>query len=222
MIKWKLSNLTGLFHLLPRKNLVGADKVKTLELKDPADVRVSNIADMGLTFSAMIRLYKEGSKKIIHEEIVTILPEIANAESIGRFKKTHNEFCIWGMNGLSLAEKKRQGRIIKHSGPPSYGQVAKTLDVVLKVVIYYSKWPDEPRSERVAKYLNAAVDTKMMAFLKSKYPDHFELWPVTVENVSQSIYVSIQELVRQFIADEHRDQIMPVQFDDLYWNILNR
>ena len=196
--------------------------VKNRELKDPADVRFSNIVDMGLTFSGMIRLYKEGSKKILHKEIVTILPEIANAESIGCFQETHNKFCIWGMNGLSLAEKKRQGKIIKHSGPPSYGQIAKTLDVVLKVVIYYSKWPHEPTSERVVKYLNAAVDTKMMALLKSKYPDHFEFWPVTVENVSQSIYASIQELVKQFIVDEHRNQIMPVQFDDLYWNILNR
>ena len=100
------------------------------KLKDPADVRLSNILDMGLTFSAMIRLYEEGTKKIIHKEIVHILPEIANADSIERFQKTHNEFCTWGMNRLSLAEKKRQGKIIKHSGPPSYGQVAKTLSDV--------------------------------------------------------------------------------------------
>ena len=196
--------------------------MKIQELKDPADVRLANIIDMGLTFSAMIRLYKKGSKKIIHKELVHILPEIANADILERFQKTHNEFCTWGMDNLSLAQKMRQGRIIKHSGPPSYGQVAKTLDVVLKVVLYYSKLPDEATSEKIAKYLNAAVDTKMMAFLKSKYPDHFKLWPLTVESVSQSIYLSIQELVRRFIADEHQGQIMPVQFDDLYWNILNR
>lgn len=196
--------------------------MKNQALKDPSDVRLSNIVDMGLTFSAMIRLYKGGSKKIIHKEIVRILPEIANSDTIERFQKTHNEFCTWGMNRLSLAEKKRQGKIIKHSSSPSYGQVAKTLDVVLKVLIYYSKWPDEPKSERIAKYLNSAVDTKMMALLKSKYPDYFEFWPTTVESVNQSIYVSIQDLVRRFIADEHKGQIMPVQFDDLYWNILNR
>jgi hypothetical protein len=169
-----------------------------IELEDPAEVRLINIVDMGLTFSAMIRLYEEGSKKTIHKEIVRILPEITSADSIEHFQKTHNEFCTWGMNKVSLAEKKRQGRIIKHSGPPGYGQVAKTLDVVLKVVIYYSKWPDEAASERISKYLNAAVDTKMMAFLKSKYPDHFGFWPVTVESVSQSIYISMQKLVRQY------------------------
>jgi len=192
------------------------------ELKDPENVRLSNIVDMGLTFSAMIRLYKKGSKTTLHKEIVRILPEIANADSIEHFQETHTKFCAWGMDRLLLAEKKRQGKIIKHSGPPGYGQVAKTLDVVLKVVIYYSKWPDEPTSERITKYINAAVDTKMMAFLKSKYPGHIEHWPVTVENVSQSIYISMQNLVKQFITDEHQGQIMPVQFDDLYWNFLNR
>jgi hypothetical protein len=188
------------------------------DLKDSAEIRLSNIVDMGLTFSSMIRLFEEGSKKIIHKEIVRILPDIANADSLERFQKTHHEFCTWGMNRLLLAEKKRQGKIIKNSGPPGYGQMAKTLDVVLKVVIYYSKWPDEPTSERIAKYLNAAVDTKMMGFLKSKYPNHIGFWPRTIESVTQSVYASIQEHVRQFIEDEHQGQIMPVQFDDLYWD----
>ena len=156
------------------------------------------------------------------EKIIQILPDIANALLIENFQNTHDAFCAWGINNLFLAEKKRQGKIIKHSGCPGYGQVAKTLDVVLKVVIYYSKWPDEQTSDRISKYLNAAVDTKMMAFLKTRYPEHFSHWPITVESVSQSIYASIQKLVRQFIADEHDGQIMPVQFDDLYWNYLNR
>lgn len=193
-----------------------------IKLKDPAEVRLINIVDMGLTFSAMIRLYNKGSKGMLQKEIVRILPEIANAVSREHFQKIHNKFCIWGIKNLSLAEKKRQAKIIKRSGPPSYGQIAKTLDVVLKVVVYYSKWPNEPISTKIANYINAAVDTKMMAFLKSHDPNHFEIWPVTVESVNQSIYLSMQHLVRQFITDKHQGKIMPVQFDDLYWNFLNR
>jgi hypothetical protein len=196
--------------------------VELQQLKDPDDVRLFNIVDMGLTFSAMIRLYKKGSKKILREEIINILPDIANADSIKSFLITHNKFCIWGMNRLSLTEKHRQGKLIKKTGPPSYGQVAKTLDVVLKVVIYYCRWPNESTSGSIAKYLNAAVDTQMLAFLKSKYSDNFQLWPITIENINQSKYVSVQKLVKQFIVDEHKGYIMPVQFDDLYWNILNR
>ena len=92
--------------------------MNNLELKDPADIRLSNIVDMGLTFSAMIRLYKKGSKTTLHQKIVRILPEIAKADSFEHFQETHTKFCAWGMNRLSLAEKKRQGKIIKHSGPP--------------------------------------------------------------------------------------------------------
>jgi hypothetical protein len=200
---------------------VEAKKVK-IKLEDPADVRLSNIVDMGLTFSAMIRLYEKGSKKKLHKEILHILPDIANQTSYEQFQNIHNKFCLWGIKNLSLAEKKRYGRMIKNGSSPSYGQIAKTLDVVLKVAIYYSKWPNEPVSERIGKYIHAAVDTKMMAFLKSKYPDHFEIWPVTVGSVNRPRYLSIQELVRQFIADQHSGQIMPVQFDDLYWKFLNR
>ena len=184
-----------------------------IKLVDPADVRLSNIVDMALTFSAMIRLYEKGSKKKLHKEILHILPKIAKTTSHQQFQKIHNKFCLWGIKNLFLA---------KNSGPPSYGQIAKTLDVVLKVAIYYSKWPNEPVSEKIGNYIHAAVDTKMMAFLKSKYPDHFEIWPVTVGSVNRPRYVSIQELVRQFIADQHGGEIMPVQFDDLYWNFLNR
>jgi hypothetical protein len=196
--------------------------VELQQLKDPNDVRLFNVVDMGLTFSAMIRLYQEGSKKILHEKIINILPDIAKSDSIDSFLSTHNEFCTWGINRLSLAEKHRQGKLIKRTGPPSYGQVAKTIDIVLKVVIYYCKWPNETTSERITKFLNAAVDTKMMAFLKSKYSNYFQLWPVTIENIDESKYLSVQKLVRQFIRDEHQNQILPVQFDDLYWNILNR
>ena len=192
------------------------------KLKDAAEARLENIVDMGLTFSAMIRLYEKGSKKIIRDKIIQILPAIDSAPSIGNFQIIHDTFCVWGVKNLTLAERERKGKLIKHSGPPSYGQVAKTLDVVLKVVVYYSKWPNESAANELVKYLNAAVDTKMMAFLKTRYPEHFSHWPITVESVSQSTYASIQKLVRQFIADEHDGQIMPVQFDDLYWNYLNR
>ena len=112
------------------------------QLKKPDEVRLYNIVDMGLTFSAMIRLFQKGSKKSIRTKIVAVLPEIKNSESHEHFKEKHHSFCIWGIQGLKLAERERQGKILKMSSPPSYGQVAKTLDVVLKVVIYYQTFPD--------------------------------------------------------------------------------
>lgn len=91
--------------------------MKEKDHKNLAAIRLSNIVDMGLTFSAMIRLYKKGSKETLHKKIVRILPAIANVDSIEHFQKTHKKFCNWGIKKLSLAERKREGRIIKHSGP---------------------------------------------------------------------------------------------------------
>ncbi len=198
-----------------------ADPNNNQNLKILADESFSNIVEMGLTSSSMIRFFKAGTKEILHKEIIRILPEIANSDREESFCNKHNRFCTSGIKNFSLAEKKRHGKIIKSAFPPSYGQVAKILDTVLKFVIYNKKWPDERTSKRVGKYLNAVVDTKIMMSLKSKYPDHFKHWPLNIENVDEPTYKSIQKLVRQIIKDEGQD-LMPVQFDDFYRDILNR
>ncbi len=167
-------------------------------LTNPAEIRIFNIVDMGLTFSAMIRLYEKGSKEIIHRKITKILPDIDQVQSSDSFMGVHEKFCLWATGTLLLAEKKRDGRIIKHSQPPSHGQVAKTLDVVLKVLIYYGRWPTESKAKKIEKFINAAVDTKMMKFLRSNYPDDLLTWPVTVGDVDQEAYFLLQKLVLRF------------------------
>ena len=128
------------------------------------------------------------------------------------FQKVRNQFCTWGVKNLSLAEKKRRGKTIKSSLPPSYGRVAKLLDTVLKAVIFHERWPDESRAEKISPYLNAVVDTSMMMALKSKFPDYFRHWPSTLDNIDAATYASIQDLIRQIVTEEDRE-ILPVQFD---------
>ena len=176
---------------------------------------------MKTTFMEAIRLFKAGSKQIVHEELERVLPEIAKSGSIESFQKTHDQFCTWGVKNLSLAEKTRHGRIIKSSLPPIYGQVAKILDAVLKAVIYHQRWPNESEAKRIAPYLNPVVDTKMMMSLKSKFPCYFKHWPSSPDNVDKATYLSIQNLVRQIVKDEDQE-IIPVQFDDLFREILKR
>jgi len=94
--------------------------------------------------------------------------------------------------------------------------------VVLKVVVYYCNWPNPEQARLLTDWLHAAVDNKMMKFLKMKYPNYFPSWPPSVERVNETIYRALQKLVRIFIRDEHKGNILPVQFDDIYWNILNR
>ena len=184
--------------------------------------KMDNEVWMGLSFSAMIRLYEKKSKPKIHKLITKILDEISLAESKDQFDKYHEKFCNWGVQNIYLAERIKKKQIIKKRGPASYGQIAKTLDVVLKVVIHYCYWPNKAKSDELSKWLNAAVDNKMMRMLKKEYPDFLITWPNNVEGVKKSDYKKLQQAVKLFIQERHGGMILPVNFDDIYWNILNR
>lgn len=192
-------------------------------IDDPDEIRFRNIIGMGLDFSSMIRLFERGSEDKLWKKLVfEVAPKIFEALSKEEFDQIHQEFCDWGARNIVLAEKKRRnGRIIKKKGPASYGQIAKTLDVTLKVAIYYSHLPDFQKHERILSWLNAGVDTRMMAMLKKKYPNAIQEWPTTVEAVDKAKYSAIQETVRTFIREEHNGRLLPVQFDDVYWYKLN-
>ncbi|MDH5779054.1 MAG: hypothetical protein OEZ29_00480 [Candidatus Bathyarchaeota archaeon] len=186
------------------------------------ETRLYNIIDMGLTFSAMIRLFQKGSKERLHERILVEGRNVFEAKSEEQFMDIHSRFCDWGIEEILLAEKKRSGRVVKEATEASYGQIAKTFDVAMKVVIYYSHFPSCEKSRELSKWLNAAVDTKMMTMLKKHYPKDLQSWPATVQEVDKTAYKAIQRIVRKFIKDKHNNSIMPVQFDDIYWKALNR
>ena len=192
------------------------------DLSDLKKIKLYNIVDMGLTFSAMIRLYEKETKKTLRDKILEELDNIAKAPSDEAFNKIHSNFCRWGINNIYLAEKTKAGIISKKRKPASYGQIAKTFDVVLKVVIHYCHWPNHEKSNELSQWLHAAVDTKMMKLLKESYPEYFYPWPSSVEDVDEKSYLDLQRLVHRFIQDKRDDNIIPVQFDDYYWNLLNR
>lgn len=192
------------------------------ELPDLKKIKLFNIVDMGLSFSAMMRLYEKQSKERLRGKILQLLNEIYLTESRGQFDEYHEHFCEWGTHNIVLAKRVRNNRIIKASGPASYGQIAKTLDVVLKVVIHYCHLPNPLKSNNISEWLHAAIDNKMMNFLRSVYPKSFENWPRNVEAVDKGKYKKLQGLVKTFIKEKYEGRIIPVNFDDIYWNILNR
>jgi len=180
---------------------------------DPAKIRLRNVIDMGLNFSAMLRLYWTGSKRELYQNIFSERKKLFEAKSKEEFTSFHSGICDWGVGNIHL----RDGETFA-----SYGQIAKTLDVVLKVAIYYCHLPDCEKCREISRWLNAAVDTKMMAMLRRCYPHALKPWPTTVHEVSdRESYNAIQELVRRFIREKHPD-ILPVQFDDIYWWKLNK
>jgi len=188
----------------------------------PDEARLHNVIDMGLGFSAMMRLFEKGSKTSLRDEVLRKVDTVFAAGSEKQFNEIHADFCNWGTHNIMLAERKVNGRVVKPTGLARYGQIAKTLDVVLKVAVYYCHLPNCGKSDSILGWLHAAVDTKMMALLAECYPEDIRPWPTTVEQVNSLAYAAIQKTVRKFINDRHSGSITPVQFDDIYWEALNK
>lgn len=191
-----------------------------LALEKPEEIRIYNMVDMGLRFSGMIRLYEKGSKFLLIDKILGLLPKIFNAYLVSEFDMIHDEFCEWATESIYLAEKRKNGFVIKKRKNISYGQAGKTLDVVFKVLIYYCNWPNQRKSRQLRKWIHAAVDNKMMQYLKQRYPTHFKSWPSTVEEVDKDTYIKLQDLVKQYNIEFEKEIKLPVEFDDKYWYIL--
>jgi len=193
-----------------------------LKINEAEDAKLNNIVDMGLNFSAMMRLLQEGTKQLIKVKSLSEVNEVFKAESEIQFNQVHSAFCNWGTANIVLAERQKKGRLLQESGPVSYGQIAKIFDVVLKVVVYYSRFPNEEKSYLISGWLHAAVDTKMMKYLKKFYPEDIHSWPTSIAQVNRTKYLIIQQTVKKFIKEKHEGNITPVQFDDIYWEALNK
>jgi len=184
-----------------------------IDLQDVQEVRLRCLIDLGLTFSAMLRLYEKGAKERIYDKVLSEMPALLQSETEEHFQMVHSSICEWGTNSVLSNGG---------SGYASYGQIAKTLDVILKVVIDYGHMPDCSKAKQMSPWLNSAVDNEMMKMLKREYPDAIKPWPRNIRQVNKERYVAIQSLVRRFNIEKHNNQLTPVQFDDIYWWCLNK
>lgn len=171
------------------------------------EIRLCHIIDMGLSFSGMMRLFEQGSKRKLHEEIIASIDKVFEVQSQEDFDRIHADFC----------ESVPKIKLAKKTNYASYGQIAKTFNVVFKVVVYYSHFPDHEKSKRLSNWLHAAVDRKMMAMLKRRYPKDIQVWPTLIEEVTKEQYEKIRQTVAKFIREEYNGSIVPVEFDDVYF-----
>ncbi|MBN1602193.1 MAG: hypothetical protein JW915_11330 [Chitinispirillaceae bacterium] len=183
-----------------------------IQLKEPDTAKMHNIINMALQFSSMFRLFEPGSKTRFKEKLLSQFNEILSSNSKKQFNDIHSSFCEWGSQKIYLTKKKKDG-------VASYGQIAKTLNVVLKVTVHYCQLPESNQAMRLSKWLHAAIDTKMMKYIR---PVGVAGWPISIAQVDKNSYEKIQEVVVSIIAREHMGNITPVEFDDIYWDALNR
>ena len=180
-----------------------------MDLIEPAEKgKKQNIIDMAVGYTAMMPLFQERSTDLIKEKLADLFEGLDRISSDQDFSKIHGDFCRWFVKTIRLA---------KTEEPSSYGHAAKVLDLALKVYVYYCNMPR----------LNGAIDTPILRHLFKKlediyrkpYPPHY-LW--TIKMVDREDYDLLQKVIRQDIRDSFDDNILPVQYDEIMGQRLNR
>jgi len=184
-------------------------------------IKKRNIIDMAITFTAMVRVFEKKSKERITNKLYELAEKLEDVHTKERFEEIHSEFCHWFVAEIKTAEKNLKNQTKKGARSASYGHAAKVFDIVMKVYVYYSQLPTKSAADRLIPWLHAGVDTPMMKYLNDRFPSD-AVPSQTVEQVDEKTYDRIQKLVQRDISESFNGEIVPVQFDDVKWNELNR
>jgi hypothetical protein len=185
------------------------------------DAKKNNIIDFALMFTAMIRLFTKGSKERIALQLWDLTSGLPAITSVDDYEQMHRGFCDWFCQEIRTAKKTLKNGKTKQSQHASFGQAAKVLDVALKVYVYYCSQPSSDVSARIDPFLHGAMDTAMMKYLILKYPET-PVRATTIEQVDEQTYCVLQGLLARDINDRFQNDILPVQWDDILWQELNR
>jgi hypothetical protein len=187
------------------------------------DEKIKNIIEMAIDFSKMVRVFKKGSDDKIAKKIGYFLNEAETFQREEDFRKAHNKFCKWFTTNIKTAKRKKDERIIKRSRYASWGHAAKTLDVSLKVCVYYCGLPSPAFSKKIVSWLNCGIDKKILDDLRSNDKKLGErVKATTLEEIKKEDYNMLQDAIKNRIKKEFNNKIISVEYDDIKWRELNR
>ncbi len=192
-------------------------------MKEKAEkVKIQNIIDMAISFTAMGRVFEKGSTEKIKAKLNNYIKDFFNLSTKEEYYGKHKEFCEWFMKNIKTAERKKDERIIKRSQDASWGQAAKVIDIVLKVCIYYCNLPSAEVSSKITPWLNGAIDSRILEDFKNRYSSPLISQASTIEDIDKATYEKLQEMISTDIKESFNGEIFPVQYDDIKWRELNR
>jgi hypothetical protein len=73
-------------------------------MDEVSEIKIKMVIDMALTFSAMIRVFEEGSKQKIAQKLENSLGLLTAIDGKGAFEKVQREFCKWFIKNVFTAE----------------------------------------------------------------------------------------------------------------------
>jgi len=170
------------------------------------EAKLKNIVDMSLTFTAMMRVFEEGSKEYIRDKICEIIVNMLTKEAA--YAHIHEDFCEWVFQNIPTSR----------NGKTSYGQAAKVIDVSMKVVLYYCNLPDKDIAKLMIPKLHCAIDTPILMHLKS---GNSQIAAKFLSQIDKNTYCLLQKAVKDDI-EKNYSGILPVEYDDIMWRKLNK
>ena len=190
-----------------------------IEHRDTGWTKRKNIIEMALGFTAMMRIFSEGSKVKIGAKLAELFSSLDKIRTRDDYEACHRSFCQWFTCKIRTAEKKLKNGKVQQSQAASYGQAAKVLDIAIKVYVYYCAQPTAEISEGIVPLLHGAVDRPIMEHLKESKYATTTIRAATIKEVDEPAYQALQSLV---LAESRAGKIHPVQYDDIMWRQLNR
>lgn len=186
---------------------------------DIEEAQRKNIIEMALAFTGMMRIFSKRSKTRILGKLDEIFSQLPKVQTSKDYQELHRSFCNWFTQEIWNAERKLSHGKIQPSQKSSYGQAAKVLDIASKVFVYYCARPNPEVARRIFPFLNGAVDTPILQYLRRLPCATARISATTIKEIDQCAYHDLQALM---LAESGRHHMHPVQFDDVLWRQLNR
>jgi len=174
---------------------------------------------MALGFTAMMRIFSEGSKVKIQSKLEQVFSRLDKIMTRDDYEACHRSFCDWFTREVWSAEKNLKNGKTQRSQAASYGQAAKVLDIAAKVYVYYCSQPTADIAGRITPLLHGAVDTPIMEHLKKSRYATIPIRAATIKDLDETAYQALQSVV---LAESRAGELHTVQYDDIMWRQLKR
>lgn len=176
--------------------------------------RDTAILNMAFDFASMARVFQPGTKDRFLKKVRKLLVDLADVGDSDDFDILHDKFCQWGRTAIKPS---RPGQA--HA---SYGQIAKTLNVVLKAAVYYCDLLDAEVAAELGPWLHPAIDTPMMAYLRRNHREVFPQGLKSIAQVDKRAYRMLLDLAVKDIEERFDGEpLYLVQWEDIVWGRLN-
>jgi hypothetical protein len=174
---------------------------------------------MALGFTAMTRIFSAQSKGRIEAQLEVLFSTLEGINSREEYEALHRSFCEWFSQEILTAEKTLKNGKLQPRQPSSYGQAAKVLDIAIKVYVYYCAQPSAEIAQRIMPFLNGAIDTPILKWLKQSKGAGATVRATTIKEIDETAYKAFQALV---LAECSAGKMHPVQYDDIMFRKFNR